>query len=115
MFLPRPENGPAITRFAVSKGDPRRRFKLTRLISNVTTMLVLRGVLAILFGIVALAWPGITLMALVALFGAFALIDGIAALAAVISNATSPFPRWVLALDGAAGIAAGLVTLFFPA
>ncbi len=88
---------------------------MTRFLSNVTTMLAVRGVLAVLFGIVALAWPGITLAALVALFGAFALIDGIGALASAITDAASPLPRGVLALDGVAGIAAGVVTFFFPA
>lgn len=88
---------------------------MSRFFSNLTSMLVLRGILAILFGIVALAWPGITLTALVALFGAFALVDGIAALATAITNGNSPFPRWVTAIDGVAGIAAGVVTFFFPA
>ncbi len=88
---------------------------MSRFISNVSTMLVFRGVLSIIFGIVALAWPGITLTALVALFGAFALIDGIVALATAIANGVTPFPRWVVALDGVAGIAAGLLTFFFPA
>jgi uncharacterized membrane protein HdeD (DUF308 family) len=38
---------------------------------------VLRGLIAILFGIVALTWPGITVAALVLLFGAYALVDGV--------------------------------------
>lgn len=88
---------------------------MSRFFSNVTTMLAFRGILAILFGIVALAWPGITLTALVALFGAFALVDGIALLAAAITDITSPLPRWVLALDGIAGVATGILTFFFPA
>jgi uncharacterized membrane protein HdeD (DUF308 family) len=88
---------------------------MSRFVSKVTTMLAIRGVLAILFGIVALAWPGITLMALVTLFGAFALVDSIGALVAAITDAASPLPRGVLALDGVAGIAAGVVTFFFPA
>jgi uncharacterized membrane protein HdeD (DUF308 family) len=88
---------------------------MSRFFSNVSSMLVVRGVLSILFGIVALAWPGITLTALVALFGAFALVDGIIALVSAIRNTATPFPRWVVALDGVAGIAAGLLTFFFPA
>src|SRR5207249_6748883 len=73
-----------------------------------------RGVFAIPFGVVALAWPGITLTALIALFGAFALVDGVTALVAAISNANSVIPRWVLALDGVDGITAGVVTFVFP-
>src|SRR6266498_3182550 len=87
---------------------------MSRFFSNFPAMVAVRGVFAILFGVVALAWPGITLTALVALFGAFALVDGVVALAAAISNASSPVPRWVLALDGVAGIAAGVVTFFYP-
>jgi uncharacterized membrane protein HdeD (DUF308 family) len=87
---------------------------MSRFFSNITTMLALRGVLSILFGVVALVWPGITLTALVALFGAFALVDGIAALIAAITNGTSPMPRWVVALDGLAGIAVGVLTFLYP-
>ena len=46
-------------------------------IRNYRWMLLFRGILAVLFGIVAIAWPGITLIALVYLFGAYALIDGV--------------------------------------
>ncbi|MGO9204803.1 MAG: DUF308 domain-containing protein [Candidatus Limnocylindrales bacterium] len=38
-------------------------------------MLALRGILAIAFGVAALAWPGLTLVMLVALFGAYAIVD----------------------------------------
>ena len=44
-------------------------------------IMALRGTLAILFGIVALLWPGITLLGLALLFGAWALLDGISFLA----------------------------------
>ncbi|RIK43843.1 MAG: hypothetical protein DCC55_04665 [Chloroflexi bacterium] len=40
-------------------------------------LLLIRGVLAVIFGILALVWPGITLAVLVLLFGAYALVDGI--------------------------------------
>jgi uncharacterized membrane protein HdeD (DUF308 family) len=47
----------------------------------------LRGLAALAFGIFILAWPHLTLWALVGLFGAFALVDGLFTLAAVISGA----------------------------
>ena len=46
--------------------------------------LALRGLFAVLFGIMAFAWPGITLGALVLLYGAYALADGIFAIAAAV-------------------------------
>jgi uncharacterized membrane protein HdeD (DUF308 family) len=77
-------------------------------------VLALRGVLAILFGLIAFAWPGITLVALVLLFGAYAFIDGLFALFAA-AGAAKRYERWVaLLFEGAAGIAAGVITFIWP-
>jgi uncharacterized membrane protein HdeD (DUF308 family) len=76
---------------------------------------VLRGLVAILVGIIALALPGITLGVLVILFGAYSLIDGIAALLAAYRSSRSG-ERWgVLLFEGVAGIIAGVVTFSWPA
>jgi uncharacterized membrane protein HdeD (DUF308 family) len=78
-------------------------------------LLVLRGVAAILFGIAAFVWPSLTLEALVILFGAYALVDGIFAIAAGISGwALDTGSRWFLVLGGIAGVAAGLIAFFYP-
>jgi hypothetical protein len=54
-------------------------------------LLLLRGICAILFGVLAFVWPGITLLTLVLLYGAFALVDGVLALAeAVMGGAPAP-------------------------
>lgn len=74
---------------------------------------VLRGVLAVLFGVLALAWPGITVKVLVLFFGAYALVDGIFALTAAIRGVGSR-PRWLLGLEAVAGIGIGIVTFFWP-
>jgi uncharacterized membrane protein HdeD (DUF308 family) len=87
---------------------------MSQVFSSFSAMTAVRGVFAILFGLVALAWPGITLTALVALFGAFVLVEGIAALTLAISNPQTLVPRWVLALEGVSGVAAAVVTFFFP-
>jgi uncharacterized membrane protein HdeD (DUF308 family) len=75
---------------------------------------VLRGVAAILFGVVALFWPPSAVAALVLLFGAYALVDGVFNLVAA---ATAPRTgrRWGwLAVEGVVSIVTGLVTFFWP-
>ena len=77
--------------------------------------LVIRGLIAILLGILTLAWPGITVGALVILFGAYALVDGIVNVAGA-WRASKAHERWgVLIIEGVVGIAAALVTFAWPA
>src|SRR6478672_4133796 len=78
-------------------------------------LIVLRGVLAILFGIVAFVWPGPTLEALVLIFGAYALVDGIFLVATGIAGTgASGGMRWFLVLGGLAGIILGVGTFLYP-
>jgi uncharacterized membrane protein HdeD (DUF308 family) len=72
----------------------------------------LRGVVAILFGVLAFAWPGVTLTVLVLFWGAFALIDGVLALVGAFR--TDHDHRWGLLLEGVVGIGAGVVTFVWP-
>lgn len=77
--------------------------------------LAVRGVFGILFGVAALLLPGITLGALILLFGAYAVIDGVFAIVAGI-RAAEHHERWVsLLIEGIAGIAAGVLTFVWPA
>jgi uncharacterized membrane protein HdeD (DUF308 family) len=76
--------------------------------------LVLRGALAIAFGILAFAWPNLTVAALVALFGAFALVDGVFALVAAWRAAERRRPWWPMALEGVSGVALGILTFVWP-
>lgn len=76
-------------------------------------LILLRGICAIIFGGLTLAWPGLSLLTLVLLYGVFALFDGGLAIGAAIMGDT-PAPRWWLALAGVLGIAAGAVTLSWP-
>ena len=69
-------------------------------------LILLRGIAAIVFGILAFIWPGITLRTLILFYGAFALVDGVLALAHAIMGGNVG-SRWWLALVGVAGIAAG--------
>jgi uncharacterized membrane protein HdeD (DUF308 family) len=76
-------------------------------------LLLLRGIVAILFGILAFVWPGVTLITLILFWGAFALADGVLALGHAVMGGNVG-SRWWLALVGIAGIVAGLVTFFMP-
>jgi uncharacterized membrane protein HdeD (DUF308 family) len=75
---------------------------------------VLRGVLAVLFGITALAAPRISFVALVAAFGLYALVDGVITLISAFRHRAADTPRWHPVLEGAAGIVVGALTLFWP-
>lgn len=77
-------------------------------------LIVLRGVLALAFGLLTLLRPAVSLAVLVLFFGAFALVDGIATVASAMANRRGQ-PRWgALLAGGLAGIAIGLMTLSWP-
>jgi uncharacterized membrane protein HdeD (DUF308 family) len=76
-------------------------------------LILLKGICAIIFGLLALAWPGVTVLTLVLFYGAFALVDGVLALAAAIKGGV-PAPRWWLAVVGIIGIGAGILTFAWP-
>ncbi|SEQ45316.1 Uncharacterized membrane protein HdeD, DUF308 family [Lentzea xinjiangensis] len=72
-----------------------------------------RGVFAVLFGLAALTWPDLTLLALVVLWGVYAFTDGAMTLYATLTHEEWP-ARWVLGLAGVLGVVTGLVALFWP-
>jgi len=74
--------------------------------------LLLRGIAAVLFGLVALFWPGITLYVLIIFFGAYALVDGIFAIVAGVRGVGGR--RWLLLAVGVLGVLAGLIAFFYP-
>ena len=76
--------------------------------------LALRGVLAILFAVVTFLWPGITLGALVLVFGVYAFIDGVLAIIAAV-RAVEGHRRWgALLFEGIVGILAGVCAFLVP-
>lgn len=76
--------------------------------------IALRGVVAILFGLFAFLYPGATLFALIIVFGAYALVDGVFAIIASVRAAKS-HERWLyLLLSGIVGILAAAVVWFYP-
>lgn len=77
-------------------------------------MLLMRGIFAVVFGVLTLVWPGVTLRALTILYGAYAFLDGIFALTAAMTGTAKPEPAWWLVVVGLLGIGAGLLTFFWP-
>ena len=85
------------------------------LISRDWWIFALRGVAAILFGIMAFASPGITLATLVLLFGAYAFVDGVALLIALArGEAGTRKHAWSVGIMGVLGIVASIVTFVWP-
>jgi uncharacterized membrane protein HdeD (DUF308 family) len=76
--------------------------------------LALRGAIAILFGLAALLRPGIALEALILLFGAYALVDGVFAIVGVFGGTRGGTPRWLLFIEGIASILVGLIAFVLP-
>lgn len=77
-------------------------------------MLALRGILAILFGVLAYLVPGAAIYALVLLFGAYSFVDGIVAVVAGIRSYGERDRWWALVIEGLAGIIIGIITFFYP-
>jgi uncharacterized membrane protein HdeD (DUF308 family) len=86
---------------------------MQQLIGNFRTMFLVRGIAAILFGILALVWPKLTLYVLVLLFGVFAVITGITAVVAALRS-THEQGWGLLLFEGILGILAGAVALVWP-
>jgi uncharacterized membrane protein HdeD (DUF308 family) len=76
-------------------------------------VMVLRGVAAIVFGLLAFTMPGLTLAALILLYGGYALVDGVFNLIAAVSGRGAR-PWWALLLAGLVSIAAGAVAFAMP-
>lgn len=88
--------------------------KQTRMgeVSRSWWLLLVRGIAAVIFGLLALLWPGITVLVLVAFFGAYALVSGIVAVVAGARNAGGH--RVWLIVTGILGILAGIIAFVWP-
>src|SRR5690349_18404022 len=97
--------------------DVRKETIMLETLSRHWWAVALRGVAAILFGVLALVWPGITVFALVIVFGAYALLDGAFTLVAAFGNRDGGRARgsrvWLFA-SGIAGILTGIVAVVWP-
>jgi uncharacterized membrane protein HdeD (DUF308 family) len=90
-----------------------KEINMQQMIGNFRTMFLFRGLAAILFGVLTLVWPKLSLTALVFLFGVFAVISGITAVVAALRS--TDMQGWGLLLfEGILGILAGAVALIWP-
>src|SRR5687768_5599793 len=76
--------------------------------------LALRGLVALLFGLVVLFWPGLVLTVLAVLFGIYALVDGAITFVPALRSPDRGTQRSLPLVEGAVGIVAGLVALLWP-
>jgi len=72
-------------------------------------LLLIRGILAVLFGFMALAWPALTLVTLVLVYGVYAFVDGLTAIWVGVSSRA-----WGVLLFGIVGVVVGIYTFFYP-
>lgn len=86
---------------------------MRQLLARTWGLVVVRGALAVLFGVVAVVWPRITVVALVILFGAYALVDGVVAVAMGVTGRGGE--RLLMLLLGVIGVVAGIVAFVWPA
>ena len=77
-------------------------------------VLLVRGIAAILFGLAAMVWPGLTIGALILMFGAFAIVDGVGALFAAFAHRGEAQYWWATALEGVVGILLGILVMVWP-
>jgi len=86
---------------------------MQQLLNNYRNMFLFRGIAAIVFGVLTLVWPKLTVLALVLLFGVFAIISGITVVAAALQNREEH--GWGLLLfEGILWLLVGVVALVWP-
>ena len=86
---------------------------MQQLLGNFRTMILFRGIAAVLFGVLTLVWPKLSLFVLVIMFGVFAVVSGITAVVAALRN-TEEQGWGFLLIEGILGILAGVVALVWP-
>lgn len=75
-------------------------------------MWLIRGIAAVIFGILAFIWPGATIIVLGILFGAYALVDGIFAIVATVRAAETHQVWWPFLIEGIVGILIAAITFY---
>ena len=91
----------------------RYRQRLSAIAAN-WRVLALRGLAALIFGLVVLLWPGAILAVLTLVFGIYAIVDGGILLVPALRTSGRGAQRWLPLVEGAVGVVAGLVALLWP-
>jgi uncharacterized membrane protein HdeD (DUF308 family) len=87
---------------------------MLRLLSRHWWVLALRGLLAVVFGLLALIWPTTTVRLLVILFGVYALVDGLFSLYSALVNRRRRGGWWLLLVEAVAGVGVGILAFVWP-
>jgi uncharacterized membrane protein HdeD (DUF308 family) len=99
---------------AHASGDPGGYEQISALLAQNWWAFALRGVLGIIFGLIAIFYPGVTMLSLVLVFSAYALVDGIFAIVAAV-RAMRQHERWgYLLLEGIVSITAAAIAFLWP-
>jgi uncharacterized membrane protein HdeD (DUF308 family) len=93
--------------------EGRYRQRLNTLAAN-WRALALRGLVALLFGLVVLFWPGLVFAVLAVLFGIYAVVDGAITFVPALRSSDRGARRWLPLTEGAVGVIAGLIALLWP-
>ena len=95
-------------------GDPGTSEQMSALLAQNWWAFALRGVLGIIFGVIAFLLPGVTMLSLVLVFSAYALVDGVFAIIAAV-RAMRQHERWgFLLLEGIVNIIAAAIAFLWP-
>ena len=87
---------------------------MNELFSKSWRSLALRGAISLVFGILAALWPGITLLWLLIMFAAYALIQGVVSAVAAFQSRKTHHDWWLMLLWGVVGIGAGVTAFMLP-
>jgi uncharacterized membrane protein HdeD (DUF308 family) len=87
---------------------------MNELLARSWWVLLALGILSLVFAVLAVVWPGLTLLALVALFAAYALVGGVMWVIGAVRHRTRNADWWLVLLLGLVSIAAGIAAIFYP-